>query len=353
MPNAVIVPTRLALPAAYASLKKRVQEVLLGGQQRIDAEKVRTYWTTGRLIHGHILRYQDRADYGEKLVKQLSRDLGVSVRILYQCIQFAKTFKKVNGRSLSALLPWSHYRVLITVKDDEQRHELAARAAKEGWTSDKLMAKIRQEVWPDESPSEDSGAKTTRKTSGSGLTTANLKSLSPKLGKLGTYRLIRPEAVRDEPKLLIDLGFMICRKMRIPPGCKSGDIMELVCLPDGLFKIKRSDRTEADLYTYRAKVERVVDGDTLRVQIDLGFDTWVRQYVRLRAIDTPELETKEGRRAKDFVERALAQAGGIILTSSRSDKYDRYLADVFYGPENKNYLNQILLDQGLAVQMGE
>jgi len=118
-----------------------------------------------------------------------------------------------------------------------------------------------------------------------------------------------------------------------------------------------------------------VDGDTLYVDVDLGFKTGVLQYLRLRGIDAPEIDTPEGKKARDFVVRELAKVPYIILTSSRSDKYDRYLADVFYLPlknsredkrnapasperasrgvwfgegEDEKYLNQVLLDEGLA-----
>ena len=71
-------------------------------------------------------------------------------------------------------------------------------------------------------------------------------------------------------------------------------------------------------------------------------------------IDARELGTAGGRKALDFVERKLAKVPFIFLTSSRSDKYDRYLADVFYlrpGNRDRTYLNQELLDHGLAVRM--
>ena len=85
----------------------------------------------------------------------------------------------------------------------------------------------------------------------------------------------------------------------------------------------------------------------LRVVVDLGFDTTTRQYIRLKGIDCPELEkdsaTKkadpslnrttirggEGQAAKRFVENALQGLEFVTVKTSRSDKYDRYLADVF------------------------
>jgi len=100
-----------------------------------------------------------------------------------------------------------------------------------------------------------------------------------------------------------------------------------------------------------------VDGDTLLVKIDLGFDTRVRQYLRLRGIDAFEISTAKGVRAREFAKRALANVEYVIITSSRSDKYDRYLADVFYGEDKstesaaQKFLNNELLEKDLAVRV--
>ena len=82
------------------------------------------------------------------------------------------------------------------------------------------------------------------------------------------------------------------------------------------------------------------------VDIDCGFGIWTRQKLRLRGIDAPEMDTAEGREARDFVVRALGKgrrlrAEGerkgrgsrwwdVVVTTTKPDKYDRYLADVFY-----------------------
>ena len=47
------------------------------------------------------------------------------------------------------------------------------------------------------------------------------------------------------------------------------------------------------MYTYKAKLIRIVDGDTIDAEIDLGFDTIVRKRIRLFGIDTPETKTKD------------------------------------------------------------
>ena len=72
------------------------------------------------------------------------------------------------------------------------------------------------------------------------------------------------------------------------------------------------------------------------------------EKLRLRGIDTPELKTPEGEKAKVFVQEILKKAKIIMIKTYRKDKYDRYLADIFVGSK-KIFLNQKLLDEKLAV----
>ena len=120
------------------------------------------------------------------------------------------------------------------------------------------------------------------------------------------------------------------------------------------------ERPVSGLHTYAGEVERVIDGDTLLVRIDLGFDVWKSERIRLRGVDTPELGTPEGLRAREFVTGTLAGAGTVVVKTYKTDAYARYVADLFHHPalERKediftrgHFLNQQLLDQGLAVKV--
>ena len=117
-------------------------------------------------------------------------------------------------------------------------------------------------------------------------------------------------------------------------------------------------------YAYAATIDRVVDGDTLLVLIEVGFGIIVRDRLRLRGIDCPEVDTRKGERAKKFAEGLLPPGTTVILKSHKwkTDNHGRFVADIFYkkGVENANqilkdgsYLNQVLLDKGHAVRMGE
>ena len=115
-------------------------------------------------------------------------------------------------------------------------------------------------------------------------------------------------------------------------------------------------------WSYVANLVDIIDGDTMWVTLDTGFGDFVDQKLRLRGIDTPELKTADGRRARDFVVNAIGADTGttppLVISTTKVDKYDRYLADVFYAPNgvtepeviarNGTYLNRELLDRGLA-----
>lgn len=107
------------------------------------------------------------------------------------------------------------------------------------------------------------------------------------------------------------------------------------------------------LYTYKATVNSIYDGDTIRVDIDLGFGIIFRdQPLRLLGIDTPELrgeERPQGLISRSFVEERIP-VGSVIKIATQKDrkeKFGRYLATVYYGEESKN-LNEELLQSGMA-----
>ena len=112
------------------------------------------------------------------------------------------------------------------------------------------------------------------------------------------------------------------------------------------------------LYCYNAKLNRVVDGDTIDAMVDLGFSTWKHVRIRLAGIDayesrTRDLEEKEkGLKAKARVEELLTLTdGNFLLYSKGVDKYGRCLGDVRIEPNIHNHinLNEKLLAENLAV----
>lgn len=104
-------------------------------------------------------------------------------------------------------------------------------------------------------------------------------------------------------------------------------------------------RYNVRMFTYNAIVERVIDGDTVDVHVDLGFDIWHSVRLRLVGLDTPEMATPEGKAAKTFVKDAI-EGQEVIITTHKTDKYGRYLAEIFYRGTS---FNKTLVDMGFAV----
>lgn len=109
------------------------------------------------------------------------------------------------------------------------------------------------------------------------------------------------------------------------------------------------------MYEYRVKnVLKVVDGDTIDVDIDLGFNISYTQRVRLAGIDTPEsrttdkFEKKLGMESKEWLKNALSHGKTIVIRTEKpdsSEKYGRILGWLFVDDVN---LNNAMIDQGYA-----
>ena len=115
-----------------------------------------------------------------------------------------------------------------------------------------------------------------------------------------------------------------------------------------------------DKYIYRAKLDRVVDGDTVDALIDVGFDIWFKKRIRFKGLDTWESRTrnleekalglKAKARTKELLEKVSSKSGYFRIKSYGLGKYGRVLADVFImDKEGKQWnINQTLISEGHA-----
>jgi len=106
------------------------------------------------------------------------------------------------------------------------------------------------------------------------------------------------------------------------------------------------------MYEYKAVVTKVYDGDTITVDIELGFGIYFnKQTLRLAYIDTPEVrgeERPEGLISRDRVRELVLGKEIIIKTyKDKKGKYGRWIAEVFYDG-NEISLNEQLINEGLA-----
>ena len=115
------------------------------------------------------------------------------------------------------------------------------------------------------------------------------------------------------------------------------------------------------MYEYRVKkVNKIVDGDTIDVDIDLGFAVSFTQRVRLAGIDTPESRTTDlkekalGLEVKEKIKKELAAAKDVVIKTEKpdsSEKYGRILGWVFLDGAEVS-LNQKLINEGYAWTYG-
>lgn len=279
----------------YTRLLRQVASQIKKGRARVEREKIKTYWSVGRVIDRFILKDQARAPYGKQIIERLTKDLKVSRTSLFHSLEFYRAYPIVRT---SGQLTWSHYERLLSINNPVKRKALEKRAIKEAWSVRELRSEI-QKLRPKK----------------------KVRPLTPKRGVVGLRRI---KKVRN--KLAWDLGFTAYQYIRKRPK-------------------KYKEPASSELFTFEGFVERVVDGDTVWCQIELGFNICVREKLRLRGINAPELKTKLGKKAKAFLHKILPKETFIVVRTSKSDKFDRYLADLFVG---NLYINQLLIDEGFA-----
>ena len=333
----------------YRALREQIEGILSEGRihSRRTSEwaKVEAYWHIGDSLQTHF-RGQPRAEYGQQIVSNLSKDIGLSMSLLWDILLLRRSLPILYA---SRQLGWTHVRAVLRLPNQEQRYYYLRAADRAGWTTRQLREAIKAEEYGhhttrpqavplDEDPHQG-------------------QPLHPRFGKLYTYKMVHGgNPASDE--LFLDLGFSIT--------CQASLLGLEEAQPDQIITVSQTatartftvcpPRTRR--YTYVAWVQRVIDGDTLIAVVDLGFGHQTRPLrFRSRGIDCPELSTLAGRNAKVFVQEALSQVGFIVLTTHATDAYGRYLADIRYLPGQPDpevvrrrgrYLNGQLLDHHMA-----
>jgi len=118
-----------------------------------------------------------------------------------------------------------------------------------------------------------------------------------------------------------------------------------------------STKAEDGPYFYKAQIERVLDGDTVDVDVDLGFDVSTRKRVRVHGINAPETRTRDkavkirGIEAKNMLIHLNDLFGPtIFLASHGMGKYGRVLGDVWFQVDKTYWINlaQLMVGENLA-----
>jgi micrococcal nuclease len=106
------------------------------------------------------------------------------------------------------------------------------------------------------------------------------------------------------------------------------------------------------MYTYNATVLRVIDGDTVQLNIDLGFRMYFKANCRLNGLNTKELNSKDeaerelANKAKQYLESLIPVNKSVRIESKSLDKYGRPLIELYV---DDLHVNESLLKEGLAI----
>lgn len=98
-----------------------------------------------------------------------------------------------------------------------------------------------------------------------------------------------------------------------------------------------NENIKENLYCFKAKCYNVVDGDTIDVTIDFGFEIFGNRRLRLLDVDTPERGQENYKEATEFTKNLVLDKD-IFIQTYKSDVFGRYLAKVYVLNENKEYV---------------
>jgi endonuclease YncB( thermonuclease family) len=299
----------------------------------LEKEKTISYWNIGMHIHKHLKKHSDKPDYGARLFSEIADNLNIGERSLYFSHQFYKSYQDIN--IISDYLTWTHFKILLSIKSEDKRKEFEKILLEKKLSTRDFYNLVKRNK--------------------KNFIASKSNQLTLNQGIPYLYAL-----KNKNNKLYLDLGF------RFYSDYYSSKLIDFDS--DSLiqtsknkkdYSFQKADFDNSALYTYKAFIVKVIDGDTIKTDIDLGFNTITNQTLRLRGINAFEISTKEGKKAKEFVQERLKNLDFIVIKTYRPDKYSRYLVDLFYSNEyddlsaiinNGNFLNQELLDNNLAVK---
>jgi hypothetical protein len=227
----------------------------------------------GKHIQEHLLEYKDRAEYGKELFPCLATELNISEALLYRMVQFYNAFPILaTGRELT----WSHYKVLLPVKDREKRQGYIDKIKEESLTVKELRELITDEEKKQATDSD-----------GEKKTLSFLRGV-PFVYKIKRIGYLKP----NNSRLIVDCGFNIFTGVNITNIANfTPDQTVQVKKVNNRYTLQKTDIPLSRIYTYKAYVQKVLDGDTFWFILELGFKIFIRQKIRLHKLDAPPVET--------------------------------------------------------------
>jgi endonuclease YncB( thermonuclease family) len=337
------------LQSDYQKILAEIQKLIAQTQSNIvknvTRQKVEMAWKIGKEISENIPKNNQEV-YGKNLMERLESDIGIGAAALYKMRNFYKTYPKLPKDD--AALNWSHYRILSGIKKADERKYLENLVQKNGWSEVELQAEVKKSKTALELENKDSKPATKMPQA--------VQKIVPTRGKLFAYQIVK---IVGAPDFFFDCGFKIFEKVTsvLPREVKKINQIVAVEKKSEKYLVKKESAPPRKLYAYKAYLERVVDGDTIRVNLDLGFGIFHHEILRLAKISAAELKTSEGEKSAKVLAEILKDVPFLVVKTLKTDIYGRYVADVFLGEvgleaqeiaDRGVYLNQILLERGVV-----
>lgn len=370
---------------SYENIRDQIQleinQAALNISRLVNDQKVEMAWKIGQLVDENVTSDQK---YGDKLLQRLEADVLISKSTLYKMRAFFKAYPEIPHHDK---ISWSHYLILTSIQKQEDRSALEAKIMDDAWDVAtlrnevnrlKLVAQDNESENNNEDTKEEANENAPENVTGNtneetheynldALNIINSRKLAPIRGQLFSYKIAsfaNQSSVLDQigEKYYFDCGFSLFHEIPQSLAQKLPQNSNIVTTSknNDIYSIKEASMHPRKLYAYKAYLDRVVDGDTLRVILDLGFGMLHKEIIRLKGINAPELKTREGKMSAKGLTNILKNVPFLIVKTIKTDLYGRYVADIFLADENLKdqdahdvaskgkYLNRILLHRGLA-----
>jgi predicted nuclease of restriction endonuclease-like (RecB) superfamily len=134
-----------------SQIKKIVSSAQNKAVRAVNTERVFMYWQIGKLILEEEQQGKERAEYGTFLIKSISKELqpqlgsSFTVRQLERYRQFYRTFPIASA--LRTQFNWTHYKVLISIDNEDKRTFYIAEAEKNNWSARQLERQVNSQLF--------------------------------------------------------------------------------------------------------------------------------------------------------------------------------------------------------------
>jgi len=332
------------------------KEGLAAAEKAVQYERIRTYWHVGgridQFFRSPYNTFKTKKEVYEHIRPVLRQrlNLDLSTDTLQRIVRFYLDYPTLPPQTC---LTFNHYKALQRIPDPKLRREVEEQAIREHLSFDDISNIIREfkRAQSDSKP-------LTKK-----------RVLTYTRGEPYIYCIRKKTDITDHSEYYLDLGFHFADEIpaSYTPQLKAGNLVRSTKNKDRSYTFTRAGGHHGILYTYAARVARVIDGDTIDAHIDVGFGHHlINERLRLRGINAPEMSEPEGPAAKQFLAHYLSRCPVIVIRTTKNNAqasadakgmFGRWLVDIFADPGTDDpytlartgtCVNQLLLDKGLA-----